>query len=272
MTNQKEVFFHVGLGKTASTYLQYQFFPKLKGIKYFQRSKYKRYAKIIEQSNWNRYFFSREFDRQFEKEVTGIAQHYPHAGIIIILRRHDSWMASQYRRYVKNGGHKSFGDFFHLHDENGEWQSKDVYFYPKLQLIDKLFHKKPLVLFHDDLKKDPLAFFDKMANYLGASYDKNKVSLSPVHKSYNLKQLLIMRRLGGLLFRKRKPASKHNFVNYIRYRSRWLFCHGVLYAAPLLPNSLTKNQELINPAFLQEIKDYFTDDWQKCIEFNNNLH
>jgi len=48
MNTEKEVYFHVGLGKTASTYLQYQLFPKLKGIKYFQRSSYKRYHKIIE--------------------------------------------------------------------------------------------------------------------------------------------------------------------------------------------------------------------------------
>ena len=33
-SSEKEVFFHVGLGKTATTYLQYQFFPKLRGIHY----------------------------------------------------------------------------------------------------------------------------------------------------------------------------------------------------------------------------------------------
>ncbi|NBC83038.1 MAG: hypothetical protein GVY19_06610 [Bacteroidetes bacterium] len=273
MGDQKEIFFHVGLGKTASTYLQYSFFPKLTNIRYFQRSKYKRFHSIIERTNYTRYFFSREFDRQFEREVRKIANYYPQAGIIVILRRHDSWMASQYRRYVKNGGAKSFEDFFRLEDDNGLWQTRDVYFYPRLQLLQELFSKKPLVLFHDDLKKDAYNFFDRITHYLGAEYDKQKVSLDPVHKSYNTKQLLVIRKISKYLFsdKKKKSNSSSPFVNYVRFRSKWLLCHLILYVSLLLPKRWTPQEDLVSAESLARVREFFEDDWQQCVDFEKSF-
>jgi hypothetical protein len=107
-----EIFFHVGLGKVASTYLQHSFFPQLQGIHYIKTSKYKHSPEIIAKGEYDRYFVSREFDQQLEDEVRWFSGFYPQARPIIIFRRHDSWIASQYRRYVKNGGYLPFKGFF----------------------------------------------------------------------------------------------------------------------------------------------------------------
>ena len=66
---EKQIYFHVGLGKVASTYLQHEVFPKLKGIHYLPTGKYKRSKSIIPQLEVAKVLVSREFDRQFEDEV-----------------------------------------------------------------------------------------------------------------------------------------------------------------------------------------------------------
>ena len=48
---QPEIYFHVGLGKVASTYLQHRFFPKLKGIHYIKSTRYRRSLQIIKDTN-----------------------------------------------------------------------------------------------------------------------------------------------------------------------------------------------------------------------------
>ncbi|RLD17565.1 MAG: hypothetical protein DRI36_03430, partial [Caldiserica bacterium] len=99
----KEVYFHVGLGKTGSKYLQFVFFPKLKGIYYIHFSKYKKSKEIIKRKNFKKFLVSREFDRQFEDEINWFSKDFPDAKPIMVLRRHDSWILSQFKRFIKNG-------------------------------------------------------------------------------------------------------------------------------------------------------------------------
>lgn len=264
--NDFELYCHVGLGKTASTYLQYRLFPKLKGIRYIQRTRYRRFPRIIESTNDSKYLVSREFDRQFEEEVRKIAATYPDARIIIVLRRNDSWIASQYRRYVKNGGVQPFEKFLDLEHDQGLWKKKDVYFYPKIQLVEELFHHKPLILWHGELKKDPWTFFDRIARYTGTTYNRNQIVVNPSHKSYSEKQLKILQRFMSSLFPCGWKGSKNRVKHYIRFRSRWLLLHLVLYVAAVLPKSLAGEDPLIPPEQLERVKKFFEEDWEKCEE------
>lgn len=265
------LFCHVGLGKTASTYLQYKFFPGLKGIYYIQRTRYNRFDKIIERTNHKKYLVSREFDRQFEREVSKLAEKYPDAHIIIILRRNDSWIASQYRRYVKNGGLQPFENFVDLANDEGLWKQRDIYFYPKLRMAEDMFNNAPLVLFHDELKRDPFVFFDKLANYMGAEYDRHRVDVHPSHKSYSEKQLKILRRINKRLFGKDFKGSRNKVVHYIRFRSRWLLNHLFLYIAALLPARFAGSEPLIPPDYLEKIREHYAEDWKRCREFARAL-
>ncbi len=104
MSKAPEIIFHVGLGKTGSSYLQQHFFPKLKGIHYIPTSRYRFSPKIITKRHHQKYLVSREFDRQFDREVEWFSAMYPDARPVMVLRRHDSWIASQYRRQVKTAG------------------------------------------------------------------------------------------------------------------------------------------------------------------------
>ncbi len=262
---QKTLFFHVGLSKTGSTYVQNKFFHKLKGIRYIHTSKYFSYDKIIEESREEKLLFSREFDRQFEREVSKIAEKYPYAKIIIVLRSNEQWIASQYRRYVKNGGYADFDKFIDIKSDNGIWKIKDANFYPNLLFIEKYFTNKPLVLFYEDLKNDPHLFFEKIMIFTDTTYDKKEISLSSKHKSYSDKQLMFVKKITRRLSVSDHYKVAEEKMTWFRYRKRWLVLHLALYLAKILP--LKYKDELIPEAFLTEYKAFYHDDWNKCIEF-----
>jgi hypothetical protein len=266
MNKTKQIYFHVGLGKTGTTYLQYKFFPKIKDVFYIQRTKYRRAVKIINKTNYGKYLVSREFDRQLEDEVQYFSKHFPDAKPIMVLRRQDGWIASQFRRYAKNGGHLPFEKFIDLENNTGLWKKDELLFYPKIQILEKYFSSKPLVLLHEELVRQPYTFFDKIVRFMGASYDKDQVSLTRQHKSYNEKQLLILREINKVLHL--RPRKIHNKpLSKIEFRSRWLVLHLLLYIAYILPGFLVKNKRLINKKSLEKIRDFYADDWNACKDY-----
>lgn len=269
-TLSKQVYFHVGLGKTGTTYLQYEVFPKLKGIHYIQRTHYPRAHNIIARSGYPRYLVSREFDQQLPQEVAKFSRHYPEAGVIIVLRRHDHWIASQYRRFAKNGIHVDFKSFFDIDNNQGLWQHADLNFMAKLRVIEAHFRRKPLVLFQEDLKHDPYGFFDKLAAYTGTCYDKGAISLDAVHKSYSDKQLKVVRKFSKYLFPASEKYSRKTLRGWLQWRRIQLTSYAIMYPARFLPDAWFDDVELIPQAQLDKIRQYFAEDWQQCRAYASN--
>ena len=266
-SHQKQIFFHVGLAKTATTWLQHKVFPKFRGIYYVKNTRYRRYASIIGGSRHPKYLVSREFDRQLERGVSRFAALYPQARPIIVLRRHDSWIASQYRRRVKNGFGLLFDSFFDLDNDQGYWKQSDLYMYPKLQVLEKYFSRKPLVLFYEDLKADPVGFVDKIARCCGAEYDPKQISLNPFHTSYADKQLRILRSVSRYLFSPVQQFSGPRAWHWIQKRSRSLVLYSILYPSLLIPETWLPKGELIPKERLEEIRIRYFDDWQQCRDY-----
>lgn len=264
MTDQPEVYFHVGLGKVASTYLQYNVFPKLKGIHYIQRTKYKKSVDIIRQGKYKKYLVSREFDRQFEEEVRWFSSYFPHTKVIICFRRNDSWIASQYRKAVKNGFHWGFEDFFDLdHPESSFWEHEQLLFYPKIEQVEQYFSEKPLCLFHEELKSDPWVFLDKVSAFTSTTYNKKEVSLKVKHSSYSEKQLLVLRAFCKRV-KKTPPESPSNRVlHWLLYRPWWLLFHLVMYAAQLFPKAWVPKGPLEDETYKKRIRKAYVEDWEK---------
>lgn len=264
---EPEVFFHVGLGKVASSYLQQKVFPKLEDIRYISTHKYKKSPSIIAKGEDAKYLVSREFDRQYEDELRWFSSHYPNANVIILLRRHDSWIASQYRRFVKNGHTMPFSEFFNLDESKSFWAHKHIEYYWKLKLVEECFGSKPLVLFHDELKEDAWSFFDRICAFMGARYSKDNVSLDTTHSSYSVKQLLVIRDFCRK-YTKRPPKGYANkFKHWLLYRPYWAFFHLILYAAKVFPSSWVPKEELYSKEELSAIKEAYDEDWQKVVSY-----
>ncbi len=262
MPSNPEIFFHVGLGKVASTYLQHRFFPKLKNIRYIPTNRYRRCKKLISSLSDNRFLVSREFDRQLERELAWFTETFPSPHVIVIFRRHGSWIASQYRRYVKNGWYWDFDRFIDLDDDAGFWKKSDLLYRPKLEIIEKYTGRKPLVLFYDDLRENPWDFFEKIARFTASNFSKDQISLERVHTSYSEKQLLVLRRFCRR-FEKGVPKSYNNKVlHWLLFRPWWAFYHLIMYIATLFPSAWVPTGPLIPPNKLVEIDDLYQADWE----------
>lgn len=268
MKNYKPaIYFHVGLGKVASTFLQYRFFPNLKGICYIQRTKYRRSPEIIQQNQFDRYLISREFDRQLPDEVEWFSQFFPDAKPIILLRRHDQWIASQYRRYLKNGGHLKFEEFLDLKHDKGWWKLNEVYFMPYIKALEEKFSNTPLLLFYEDFKADPRQFFDILAHYMQATYNWSAIDLRPFHTAYSDKQLKFIRKYGSPWFSQDKPEPRNPVVKWVMRRAEMLKSYIYLYAALLAPDFSIAQEVLYPSEYMQQIREFYQADWEACCDY-----
>lgn len=269
---EKKIYFHVGLAKTGSTFLQKNFFPYLKNIKYINTHKYRNCIKIIKKTNYKSYLISREFDRQLENEIKKITSYFPNVRIIIIFRRHDHWITSQYKRYVKNGWYWKFQDFYNDKD-SGYWKNEDMIYLNKVNIIKKYTTKTPLVMCFEKLKKNPFSYLDKISKFLNCNYSKSKISLNIVHKSYSDKQLIFLQNFCRI-FKISPPEyypyqeidilkinSNNKLKHWLFFRPWWFLYHLVMYFAILIPKSFIVKGPLIKNDYLESIRKKYKNDW-----------
>ncbi|MEO0339072.1 MAG: hypothetical protein AAF242_07635 [Bacteroidota bacterium] len=258
-----DIYFHVGMGKVASTYLQYDVFPKFTGVHYIQRTKYKRAKEIIAKGSHDKYFISREFDQQMEAEAKDFSAEYPDAKPIIIFRRHGSWIASQHRRFVKNGNPWEFDEFIDLEKDTGRVKKQDLEFFRNIEILEKYFNHKPLVLFYEDLRADTIAFSRRIADYMGADFDPKDINLEKRHTSYNEKQLRAIYGVSKSVNIRKHRDFKIGIFNQIRRALVNPIKYGTLYIAPYLPESMLRQEPLVRKEQIDHITELYTDDWEK---------
>lgn len=264
---EKQIFFHVGLGKTASTYLQQSVFPNLEGVKYISTHQYKKAKSIIPQLKQDKVLVSREFDRQFEEEVRWFTNEYPEARIIIVLRRHDEWIASQYKRHVKNGFFRSFEEFIDLENDTGYWKLEELNYKRKLKIIQECCVHAPLVLIYDELVKDPASFIRKVTDYLGVK-PLEKASVNKIHRSFSDKQLKVLRAFTKQYIRVVPRNYPNKILHWLLYRPVWAFYHLILFVARFLPDSWVPAAPLINQESLKKVKVKYNVEWQELKQFS----
>lgn len=267
MSETLKIFYHVGMGKVASTYLQYAVFPKFKDIKYIQRTKFRKYAQLISDNPTGKYLLSREFDRQMEFEVAEFAKIHPNTYPIIIFRENSDWIASQYRRFIKNGVGLSFNEFIDIDNNKGFWEREELLFMPKIRILEKYFSHPPLVLLYDDLKKDPMTFFKVIADYTGSTFAPEDISLEKIHKSYREKQLRFMRAIGKTLLPRGTEYSSHKIKASIQRYGRMLVKYPALFLGQHLPDGWVPEGPLINQEEKDAIREYCRTDWAEVLAY-----
>ena len=262
MKRQQEVFFHVGLGKVASTFLQQELFPKLSGIHYISPQQYKKSTAIIRRSRESKILVSREFDRQLEEELRWFCRDVPNPGVIICLRRQDDWIASQYRRRVKNGWLMPFNEFIDIEKDAGYWKKDELYYQPRIDLIKEITGREPLVMIYDQLKEKPAEFAKLICDFMQLPVP-NGVNFQPVHRSFSDKQLIVLQWFCRTFVRSVPRGRSNKVLHWLLYRPVWAFYHLVLYGAALLPWRWIGKKELIDSKELEEVCQYYEEDWER---------
>lgn len=264
---EKHIFLHLGMGKTGTKFLQYKVFPKFRGICYVQRTRYRRWYRIIPKLDCERVLASNEFDRQMKRECEKLARSFPGAVPILVVRRHGSYIASQYRRFVKNGYRMPFQAFFDLKNDRGYFSIADLSYGRQLAMIGKIFGTPPLLFIYEELKTNPKAFVKEMADAIGAEVDLEKIDFKPRHRSYSEKQLKAMLAAGKYLNLKKRRVFKNPGLHLLWRLYMGTLRYGILYVAKFLPDSLFPRSPLIEREDLNLIDKYFEEDWQYCLDY-----
>ncbi len=268
MPKKTEIFFHLGLERTATTFLQKRIFPYLPDIYHIKRREYDNYEKIISETDKNKYLISNEIsNNKLEAEIKNISKRFPDAKVILVLRRQDKWIASQYKRAVKKGYQHGINNFLDVDNDKGEWKTKHLLLYPFIQTIENNFHNSPLILFHHQLEYDAGEFVSSLLDFLGTEVSVKDLTLKPTHVSYSTKQLIIRRWISSRgIFREPNTASKSGVNFFLRLYKKFIR-YIILNIALLIPGKLLKNKKFIPDAELSKIRKYFEEDWKKCLQY-----
>ena len=263
MEQQFQMYFHLGLPKVASTYLQTQIFPHFTGINYYRKRKFNEYKTLDIQQLNGKFLFTEERDRKMEEAVVDIVQRYPDARFILILRRQDKWILSRFKYHIRKQGWRKFHQFFNLEPNDGYWKREELFFKKKIDFIEQHSKHTPLILTMEMLQKDKLGFIKRITDYMGIDMPDIKNDRA-VNQSFNTKQLTVLRKFNDW-YRYEPLESSSRFRNKLHYRYRQYLLHIVAFFSNFLPGFLFKNSPLLpNGEQLGAIKNFYKEDWEYC--------
>ncbi len=267
MAEKRNIFFHVGLAKTGSTYLQNRFFKHLSGINYQHTRQFKHADTFIAEHPDQHVLVSREFDRQFYVEVDKFALEHPTATPIMLLRKQDKWIASQYRRFVKNGLADRLESFLDLADDKGYFKKIDLTFFHKIEYLETKFDNTPIILIFDDFKKDPKQFLENLATRMDSSFELNEINLDAKHTARTDKALKIIRSISRVIPIRKTEIKWLGPFDIPRQWFMKLIKWKIILFSKIYPAAWISKDPLISPSFLEAVSKEFDDDWDKCLAY-----
>lgn len=264
----KQIFFHVGMPKTASTFLQRNVFPHFQNLYFIKKHDFRNHQHLIAASEADKILLSIELNldakRGYEKMVQ-VAQHYPGTQPVIVLRKHSSWLKSKYKYYLRKHGVATFWNYFDPNHESGEIIPQNLRYYDKLKLLETTYGKRPLVFFQEELKARPYEFIAQMAEFMRTSYDSNAISIKTVKGAYSEHQLKFVRRFNRW-YQFKNPAHRKKAGKFLYRKFSALLLHTVAFAGRFLPDP-DHGQPLIPKESMQEVDRQYQDDWQQCLDY-----
>jgi len=158
-----DIVFHVGLHKTATTWLQYEVFSKLRGVSYlhaFELDTVLPDGKVVVSCEWlsgRPHLLASVNERYVIAER--ISTLYPDAKIILGVREKDSWMRSLWKQYVMEGGSLSYLEFIRRLDDG--YLDFEGYIRALQSLFDDVF------IYHlDEIKDDKQSVIDNLCSFM----------------------------------------------------------------------------------------------------------
>lgn len=184
------VYLHIGLHKTGSTYFQRVVWPNWKGVYYTGRksqngknllqalARAKDQALIHSSESMSgslkgSYLVEKQWLEESLLKLERVASSVPSeysVKIIVSLRRHDSWALSIYKHYLKYGGVEDLESFFGLKDGcPATMQLDDLRVMPRLRKIEEVFGVKPFCFFLEEVVGRPRELAEELATFVDKS-------------------------------------------------------------------------------------------------------
>ena len=204
----KPIYFHIGLHKTGTTFLQRQVFPYIKGINYYGTDTKEKFGwptiitkkTVVSKERLSGEPYCSPLDDR-EYILDGIKIKYPNAKIIVCLRDKNSWVKSLYSTYIKDGGTLSELD----------WVMKvfNISYLEQGEYVKRLWHifgmSNVLVLYYKDFKNNKHKFIKDICDFMQVDMPQYEDKI--VGKSLSAKLLKVIRLLNNF------PIKYRTFVH-----------------------------------------------------------
>jgi len=272
--SQPQTYFHVGYARAASTFLQKTVFPALTGIQYIPRNRFRVRESEKKRFRADKILMSREAGEYIFERCDDVKRIFD-SKIIISLRRHDSLASSHYRLLAKNGHTIRFNQYLDLDNNQGARKIDEYEYMRVIEYAEKITGEKPLVLIFEDYLSDPEFYIASLCAFLECGVDKQALDHKPVHKSYSDKQLRLRRQLSDR-FVSPDDDLKKLASETIEHHTRWyklkhkfvLWFTGIyMRLIKFAPDSWLSDEPLLDQQHLQNIQEFYADDWRACQEY-----
>ena len=257
-----EIYLHIGLQKTGTSFLQHHYFPKVENVNYFNYLNFKHFGlremrdiHLISHEGlcgvpWNQDWRNgknnnHHWKESFNSSIHTLKAFFPEAHIVITFRRHGDLLLSLYKQYLHEGGILQFSSFY---DENGIIRDVDLNFEYRINLLKKNFEKVDVLNF-EKFKKEGPKYFTSYFSEIG--FDEVKMdNFSKQNKSISGKKLELLRR-ANIIYPKfpgilRKALFKSGFNPRKLFQDRLEF-----WNTPDQENLITVKKE-VNKKFLSD--------------------
>jgi|MDTB01.1.fsa_nt_gb hypothetical protein len=271
--NKTEIFIHVGLHKTGTTFLQRQIYPKL-SLAYYdfrpfdeQLTTNHRKRKIcISDENysgrpWPKGFPDRPSDvsygEQFKYSMHNLVDLYPGAKIIIGFREHSSFLISLYKQYLHEGGTGKLEYFFNPSSERSVIRKEDLLFKSRVDVLMDLFDQQVLVYDQKKLLTNTAHEVERICRFLGVTDVPPIDNSRSMNKGVKYHQANILRILNGMDKKLMRisflPTLNNSFWRRMRLTPRQI-CQYKLAG-------LSKREIRLSVEQSNYISATFADDW-----------
>lgn len=203
-----QTIFHVGLHKTATTFLQRRVFPRLAEIAFvpsparvrtiFSALESKR-TLLVSDEGMSGIPYRGDWLGQFRVSMAGLAHMFPAAGIIIGFRAHADLIRSIYKQYLHEGGTEDIRFIFDAARSDSLLRPADLSFSARLELLGRLFGDRVFVYTQEEIRDDLPGFLRDLRTFLclpPRAYDD--LISRPINVGVGKLQGRILRRLNQL--------------------------------------------------------------------------
>lgn len=257
------LFFHVGLHKTGTTFLQQAVFPLWRGIEYITWPNLELFLRMDSDKT---YFVSREglsgqnwaHHNARDSALRRLSELFPDAKILISFRKHSGYIVSSYRQYLQRGGPLDFRGYFDIASDRGFMKKEDFLFRKKIESIERSFQHTPFVFLHSEISTNLDDLLLAIQSYVGGKAPSaDEIPNKRFNAGVGYYPAILLRWLNAKSVSQFNPDGKYDLNNKILARFRLTPRHICRNWLSFLPK-----RRFLSADEVDEIDAYYKDDWQ----------
>lgn len=272
------VILHIGLHKTATTYLQYEYFPRLKNVMYAHGNSffvpwknqvpqqdenmllsYEGFSGIAWNEDWKKGIpNNHHWMGSFTDNIISLQRFFPDARIIAVFRRPGDLLLSMYKQYVQEGGYLSLNDFY---GDKGVIRKEDLSFENRISLLKNNFHKVHLLNYHLFKEQGDLYLDEFFKSELNLETRIKTTKALRANQSISGAKVEYLRRINP--YYQKLPLRVRKVIRYSRWSPRDILQKHLAAWRPKDSPRWMEIQSRVNEENRKDWDFFLTNQWKK---------